>query len=161
MQHIKIDVTDAVSSFPVAIVVSRFNEDITKELQRGAVERLQEFGFASHNISIIEVPGAVEIPLIAKQIAMGAQVKVIIALGAVIRGDTSHYDYVCEQVSNGCQRVALDYNIPVIFGVLTTENEAQAWDRLGGAHGHKGRDAADCALEMYQITRRLETLFQK
>ncbi|ASQ46143.1 6,7-dimethyl-8-ribityllumazine synthase [Legionella clemsonensis] len=156
MQLIKINTNETVNSFPVAIVVSRFNEGISKELQRGAVERLQECGVASHDITLIEVPGAVEIPLIAKQVAMSGLVKVIIALGAVIRGDTSHYDYVCEQVSNGCQRIALDHTLPVIFGVLTTENEAQAWDRLGGQHGHKGRDAADCAIEMYQITRQLE-----
>ena len=69
----------------------------------------------------------------------------------MIRGETTHYDYVCQQVSEGCQRVALDYEVPVVFGVLTTENEAQAWDRLGGQHGHKGVDAADCALAMYGI----------
>lgn len=78
------------------------------------------------------------------------------ALGAVIRGETSHYDYVCDQVSQGCQRVMLDYNIPVIFGVLTTENDEQALARVGGTHGHKGRDAIDCAVSMRSIKQQLQ-----
>ncbi|AHE66994.1 6,7-dimethyl-8-ribityllumazine synthase [Legionella oakridgensis ATCC 33761 = DSM 21215] len=104
---------------------------------------------------MVEVPGAVEIPLVAQQLAKHKQGKVIIALGAVIRGETTHYDYVCQQVSHGCQQVALQQNIPVIFGVLTTENEAQAWDRLGGNHGHKGMDAADAAITMYSVLQQL------
>ncbi|CEK10429.1 6,7-dimethyl-8-ribityllumazine synthase [Legionella hackeliae] len=160
MKHIKVSPNEVVHSFPIAIVVSRFNDAVTQELQKGAIERLKERGFTSQDITVIEVPGAVEIPLIVKQVALSGDVKVIIAQGAVIRGDTSHYDYVCEQVSNGCQRVALDHNIPVIFGILTTENEEQAWDRLGGSHGHKGRDAADCAIEMYQIRQQLEQLYK-
>ncbi len=138
-------------SFPIAIIVSRFNDKITGALKEGAVERLMERGFRKEDISIIDVPGAVEIPLIAKVLAKQNRVKAIITLGAVIRGETTHYDYVCSQVSQGCQRVMLDYEIPVIFGVLTTENEAQAWDRLGGAHGHKGIDAAECAIEMVSL----------
>lgn len=159
MRQIAICSDAKVDSFPVAIVVSRFNQEITQELQRGALERLAERGVKSQDIIVVEVPGAVEIPLIAKRLAISQQVEVIITLGAVIRGETSHYDYVCEQVSNGTQQVALDYDIPVVFGVLTTENDAQAWDRLGGNHGHKGRDAADCAIEMYQISRELEPLY--
>ncbi len=139
------------NSFPIAIIVSRFNQDITSALKDAALERLTERGFRTEDISIIEVPGAVEIPLIAKVLAKQNRVKAIITLGAVIRGETSHYDYVCSQVSQGCQRVMLDYEIPVIFAVLTTENEAQAWDRLGGAHGNKGTDAADCAIEMVSL----------
>jgi 6,7-dimethyl-8-ribityllumazine synthase len=73
----------------------------------------------------------------------------------VIRGETSHYDYVCEQVSQGCQQIALEFEVPVVFGILTTENEAQAWDRLGGQHGHKGVDSADCALAMHAILKRI------
>ncbi|MDI9819311.1 MULTISPECIES: 6,7-dimethyl-8-ribityllumazine synthase [unclassified Legionella] len=146
------------SSFPVAVVVSRFNYAITQELKRGALDRLSERGFRPEDIIVVEVPGAVEIPLVAKRLAMQKQASAIIALGAVIRGETSHYDYVCEQVSNGCQRIALDYDLPVIFGVLTTENEAQAWERLGGSHGHKGKDAADCAIDMYQILNELNSL---
>lgn len=149
MIHIKPCKTQ--KSFPIAIIVSQFNENITHPLQEGAVKRLIDCGINALDITIIEVPGAVEIPLIAKRIAKKGAHSVIIALGAVIRGETTHYDYVCQQVSNGCQNVALEFEVPVIFGVLTTENEAQAWDRLGGQHGHKGVDAADCALAMYSI----------
>lgn len=149
------ELPQSVSSFPLALVVSRFNQAITDALQKGAMERLSERGIKAQDIMLIEVPGAVEIPLIAKRLALSKKVEIIIALGAVIRGETSHYDTVCEQVSAGCQRVALDHNLPIIFGVLTTENEAQAWDRLGGNHGHKGRDAADAALEMHQILNQL------
>ena len=134
--------------FPIAIIVSQFNSEITQELLRGALEQLEITGFKQDQISVIEVPGAVEIPLVAKKIAQKKEVGAIIALGAVIRGETSHYDYVCTQVSNGCQQVMMEYEIPVIFGVLTTENEKQAWDRLGGNHGHKGMDSIKCAIAM-------------
>lgn len=149
MNEFKASVNDLAESFKVAIVVSSFNEPVTQALKQGAVERLCELGVASTDISVYEVPGAVEIPFVAQQLAKSKNVQVIITLGAVIRGETTHYDYVCDQVSQGCQRVMMDYEIPVIFGVLTTENEAQAFDRLGGKHGHKGRDAADCAVIMH------------
>ena len=142
--------------FPIAIVVSLFNRPITQALQDGALEALQAAGFLPEHILVIEVPGAVEIPLIAQRLAKQNKFKAILALGAVIRGDTTHYDYVCEQVSAGCQQVTLTYDVPVVFGVLTTENEAQAWDRLGGAHGHKGHDAVACALSMHHILQTLE-----
>lgn len=138
-------------SFPIAIIVSQFNHDITQELLAGAMKQLTYKGFNRQDVTVVEVPGAVEIPLIAKRLARKEQHAVIIALGAVIRGETTHYDYVCQQVSYGCQHVALEFEIPVIFGILTTENEEQAWDRLGGKHGHKGVDAVDCALAMHSI----------
>lgn len=150
MLHIKAKL-DNKSSFPIAIIVSQFNHEITGELLTGAMQRLTSIGFNTQDITLVEVPGAVEIPLIAKRLAKKNKYAVIIALGAVIRGETTHYDYVCQQVSEGCQRVTLEYETPVIFGVLTTENEAQAWDRLGGKHGHKGVDAVDCALAMHSI----------
>lgn len=139
----------------IAIIVSRFNTSITEKLLQGAMERLKEAGVNDSNISVIHVPGAIEIPLTAQLMAKKKYYQAIICLGAVIRGDTSHYDYVCEQVSQGCQKVMLDYDIPVIFGVLTTENEEQAAARVGGAEGHKGKDAADAALEMVQIVNQL------
>ena len=155
MKHIKACPGDDQEPFPIAIIVSQFNQDITHELQQGAITRLIACGFSAQDIMVVEVPGAVEIPLIAKQLAKKNHYGAIIALGAVIRGETSHYDYVCQQVSEGCQRVALEFDVPVVFGVLTTENEAQAWDRLGGHHGHKGVDAADCALAMVAILKQL------
>ena len=150
MIHIKAS-QDNKSSFPIAIIVSQFNHEITQALLAGAMQRLTSTGFNPEDITLVEVPGAVEIPLIAKRLAKKNKYAVIIALGAVIRGETTHYDYVCQQVSDGCQRVTLKYETPVIFGVLTTENEEQAWDRLGGKHGHKGIDAVYCALAMHSI----------
>lgn len=155
MRLIKARCNEIKSSFPIAVVVSTFNDAITSALKTGTLERLAELGFKETDITLVEVPGAVEIPFVAQILAKNKQVDVVIALGAVIRGETSHYDYVCDQVSQGCQRVMLDHDIPVVFGVLTTENEEQAWDRLGGHHGHKGRDAADCAVEMYLISQQL------
>jgi 6,7-dimethyl-8-ribityllumazine synthase len=131
-----------------AIIVSRFNEEITEGLLHGAQERFAELNISEDALTIIKVPGAVEIPLIAKLLAKQNKYQAIICLGAVIRGETSHYDYVCEQISQGCQRVMLDHEVPVIFGVLTTENEEQAKDRIGGKHGHKGKEAVDAAIEM-------------
>ena len=150
MLHIKANLDDK-CSFPLAIIVSQFNHEITQELLMGAMQRLASIGFDKEQVTLVEVPGAVEIPLIAKRLAKKNKYAVIIALGAVIRGETTHYDYVCQQVSEGCQRVTLEHETPVVFGVLTTENEAQAWDRLGGKHGHKGVDAVDCALAMHSI----------
>lgn len=135
----------------IAIITSRFNEEITKKLKSGSLERFTECGILGDQLMIIDVPGAIEIPLVAKKIAMQKIYDAVICFGAVIRGETSHYDYVCEQVSHGCQQVMLQYDIPIIFGVLTTENEEQAFDRVGGAHGHKGRDAVDAALEMIRL----------
>ncbi|MCH9756498.1 MAG: 6,7-dimethyl-8-ribityllumazine synthase [Gammaproteobacteria bacterium] len=150
MKYIKANVEQA-TAFPIAIVVSLFNRKVTQALQDGALEALKEAGFTPEHITLVEVPGAVEIPLVAKELAKKNKFSAIVTLGAVIRGETTHYDYVCEQVSRGCQDVMLAFDVPVVFGVLTTENEAQAWDRLGGAHGHKGRDAVDCALSMVQV----------
>lgn len=156
MKEVRANPGEYYVSFPIAIVVSTFNEPITNALKDGALKRLSELSFNSANIILVEVPGAVEIPFVANLLAKKGQVEAIIALGAVIRGETTHYDYVCEQVSQGCQRVMLDHDVPVIFGVLTTENDEQAWDRLGGAHGHKGKDAVDCALMMHSIKQQLQ-----
>lgn len=143
--------TGRVESFRVGIVVGQYNHRISSALQEGAFSHLLERGVLEKDIQIIEVPGAVEIPLVAQWLALSKKVDVIIALGTVVRGDTSHYDLVCESASSGCQRVSLDHNIPVVFGVLTTENEQQCWDRLGGKQGHKGIEAADCAITMYRL----------
>lgn len=144
------------SNFNVAIVVSRFNEDITQQLCQGAVDRLHELEFNSEQITVVWVPGAVEIPLTAQILAKTHSYDVIIALGAVIQGETSHMQYVCDQVSQGCQQVMLTFDLPVIFGVLTTHTEEQALERVGGSHGHKGRDAADAAYEMVSIIKQIK-----
>lgn len=139
------------SNRKIAVIVSEFNELITSKLLEGTKDRLFSKGITRDNLLIIKVPGAVEIPLVAKKLATQNSFDAIIALGAVIRGETTHYDYVCEQVSQGVARVMYEYELPVVFGVLTTENKAQALDRVGGTHGHKGHDAAECALAMIQV----------
>lgn len=140
----------------IAIVISLFNEMITTPLLEGCLARLKERGIDVDAVPVTRVPGAVELPLIAQQYARSGNYQAVICLGAVIRGETGHYDYVCQQVSDGCQQVALTHNIPVIFGVLTTENVEQALDRVGGSHGHKGRYAADAALEMVGIMENIQ-----
>lgn len=155
MKYIQAIPGDCHEELHIALVVSLFNQPITQALKEGALHRLEESGFPMKNITVVEVPGAVEIPLMAKLLAKQRKYAAIIALGAVIRGETSHYESVCEQVSQGCLQVMLEAELPVIFGVLTTENEAQAWDRLGGNHGHKGKDATDTALAMVSLARQL------
>ena len=140
----------------VAIVMSLFNHFITGRLASGCIQRLRHQGVLDHHLTLVEVPGAVELPLIAKKLAKTKQYDVIILLGCVIRGDTNHYDYVCQQVSSGCQKVALEMELPVIFGILTTDDEAQALARVGGPHGHKGIDAADAALAMFDIVKKIQ-----
>ncbi len=141
----------------VMIIVSRFNTDVTQKLLTGTHQRLLQLGIIGQDIDVIWVPGAIEIPLVVKLVAEQNKHAVIICLGAVIRGETTHYDYVCSQVSNGCARVGLETRKPIIFGILTIENEAQAYDRLGGAHGHKGHDFAEAAVEMIQVCHALQS----
>lgn len=135
----------------LAIICSRFNSAVTDALLTGALVRAQEWGINVEASAVYRVPGAVEIPLIAKKLAKLNHYHAIVCLGAVIRGETSHYDYVCEQVSQGCQQVMMEYEVPVIFGVLMTENEEQALARAGGVQGHKGREAIDAAVEMAKL----------
>lgn len=129
------------------IIVSRFNEFITSKLLSGAIDELKRHGAKEDNIDIYWVPGAFEIPLIAKKTALTGKYNAIITLGAVIRGTTSHYDYVCAEVSKGVASVGLDTGVPVIFGVLTCENIEQAIERAGTKAGNKGSDAAKSAIE--------------
>ena len=141
--------------FNIAVVVSRFNEPVTEKLLECALERLSELEFSADKITVVHVPGAVELPIVAQRFAKAGNVDAVVCLGAVIRGETTHYDYVCNQASEGCQRVALDYDLPVVFGVLTTENKAQALARVGGKHGHKGSDAIDAAYEMVSVLKQI------
>ena len=142
-------------SVNIAVVISHFNAEITEKLLEGAMERLNEYNCTLEQVTVVKVPGVVEIPLVVKCLAKKSCYDAIICLGAVIRGETTHYDYVCEQVSQGCQRVMLNSDVPVIFGVLTTEDRAQALDRVGGNHGHKGRDAVDAAFDMISVLEQL------
>lgn len=150
-----IDCKDAKSTFTIGVVVSRFNLEISKLLLEGATSRLKESGFSENQITIIWVPGAIEIPITAQRLAQQGVFEAVICLGAVIKGESDHYRYVCEQVSQGCQHVALQNDIPIVFGVLTTENEQQAKDRAGGKEGNKGRNAAETAIEMVVALRQI------
>jgi 6,7-dimethyl-8-ribityllumazine synthase len=116
---------------------------------------LREQGFAEHHITVVRIPGAVEIPLLTQRLARSGHYKAVIALGCVIRRETDHYDYVCTQVSNGCQRVALDHGVPVLFGVLTTHNLEQAIARSTG-NENSGRAAALAAIEMVHVLDELD-----
>ena len=138
------------SRWKIGIVTARFNHLITERLETGCYERLIELGVTQEQIVRVRVPGAVEISLAAQQL-IGRGCDAVIALGAVIQGDTKHFDYVCQAVERGCTEVMLKTKKPVVFGVLTTDNEQQAEERVGGAHGHKGRDAADTAVEMINL----------
>ena len=141
----------------VMIVISRFNMDITQKLLTGTHQRLLQLGIIAQDIEVIWVPGAIEIPLVTKLVAEQNKHAAIICLGAVIRGETTHYDYVCSQVSNGCAHVGLETRKPIVFGILTTENEEQAYERLGGIHGHKGHEFAEAAVEMMQVCHALQS----
>lgn len=144
------------SAGAIAIVVSRFNETITDLLFQGARLRLQELGVPEQLITAVFVPGAVEIPVIATKLAKSGQhYEAIICLGAVIRGETDHYDAVCQQVNYGCQRVALDHGVPIVFEVLMTENEELALARAGTGENNKGREAVDIAMDIISIMKQL------
>ena len=133
------------------IVVARFNEFIGSKLLAGAVDELTRHGAKQENIDVVWVPGAFEIPLTAKKLAKTGKYNAIITLGAVIKGSTSHYDYVCAGVSKGVASVGLETGIPVIFGVLTCDNIEQAIERAGTKSGNKGADAAKSAIEMANL----------
>ena len=133
------------------IVIARFNEFIGSKLLSGAIDELVRHGVKEENIDIIWCPGAFEIPLVAKKAAKTGKYNAIITLGAVIKGSTSHYDYVCAEVSKGVASVSLETSIPVIFGVLTCDNIEQAIERAGTKAGNKGSDAAKSAIEMANL----------
>ena len=137
------------------IVISRFNEFIGGKLLSGAVDELKRHGVDMEDIDIIWCPGAFEIPLVAKKCAKSGKYSAIIALGAVIKGSTSHYDYVCAEVSKGVASVSLETEVPVIFGVLTTDNLEQAIERAGTKAGNKGADAAKSAIEMANLIKNI------
>ena len=134
------------------IVVARFNEFITTKLLGGALDTLHRHGAKDEDVDAAWVPGAFEIPLAAKKMAESGKYDAVICLGAVIRGSTSHYDYVCNEVSKGIAQVSLKTGVPVLFGVLTTENLEQAIERAGSKSGNKGYDCALSALEMISLS---------
>lgn len=139
----------------IAIVISRFNELITKSLLEGALDCLNRLGMPEKDITTIWVPGAYEIPVVAKQLAKNQKYEAIICLGAVIRGATPHFDYVAGQTASGIASIALESTVPVIFGVLTTESIEQALERAGTKSGNKGYESALAAIEMIDLMRQI------
>ncbi len=133
------------------IIVARFNDFIGSKLLAGAVDELKRHGVDENNIDIVKVPGAFEIPLLALKCAKSGKYNAIITLGAVIKGSTSHYDYVCAELTKGIAQVALQTEVPVLFGVLTTDNIEQAIERAGTKAGNKGAEAAKSAIEMANL----------
>lgn len=139
-----------------AVLAARFNAHIVDKLLEGCLARLGELGVDSSRIEIHRVPGAYELPVAALLAAKTGRFDAVIGLGCVIRGDTPHFEYVAGQCAQGLQQVALSQGLPVIFGVLTTNNEQQALDRAGGSHSHAGRNAADAAAEMVALAATLK-----
>ena len=140
----------------IGIVVARFNEFITSKLLGGAVDTLKRHDVNENNIDTAWVPGAFEIPLIAKKMADSGKYDAVICLGAIIRGSTSHYDLVCNETAKGIAQVSLNSNIPVMFGVITTENIEQAIERAGSKAGNKGSECAEGAIEMINLIREID-----
>lgn len=144
------------SGLRIGVVVSRFNDFITRRLLDGALDSLRRHGVPGEAVDVAWVPGAVEIPLAAQRLARTGRYHALLALGAVIRGATSHYDYVCSMTSSGIERVSLECDVPVIFGVLTVDTIEQAVERAGSKAGNKGAEAASAAVEMATLLRQLD-----
>ena len=157
MAKYDVPVTDySIDGAHFAIVAARFNASITEALLEGAVATLAEHGVADDHVNVVQVPGAFEIPITAKRLAASGRYEAIITLGAVVRGGTPHFEYVAGECARGVARVALQENVPVIFGVLTTDTDEQARARAGGKEGNKGCQAAIVGLEMVTLLRRLK-----
>jgi len=140
-----------------ALVVSRFNSFIVDSLQSGAIDALVRHGVPEKNITVIKVPGAFELPLVAKRAAQSGKYAAIIALGAVIRGSTPHFDYVAGECAKGIGQVSMAHDLPVVFGVLTVDSIEQAIERAGTKAGNKGADAAMTAIELVSVLRKLQS----
>jgi 6,7-dimethyl-8-ribityllumazine synthase len=139
----------------ITIVASRFNEPIVERLVGGAVETLLQHGASPSALSIVRVPGAFDLPVVARKVAESGRPDAIIAVGAVIRGETSHFDYVAGECASGLTRIADDTGIPIAFGVLTTDSVEQAEERAGGSEGNRGADAALAAIRLATLIRKL------
>ena len=144
-----------VGSLRIALVASRFNEAVVERLVEGAVQALASHGADPGGLELIRVPGAFDLPPVVRRIAESRQFDAIVALGAVIRGETPHFDYVASECAAGLARIASETGVPVAFGVLTTDTEEQAMERAGGREGNKGADAACAAIELANLMRKL------
>ncbi len=145
-----------IAGYRFALVVSRFNNTVTKKLLEGALRCLKQHRVSKKNVQVFYCPGAFELPQVANQLAFCNEWDAIICLGAVVRGETPHFEYVSSEAARGIQNVALWHALPVVFGVLTTDTLEQALERAGGRHGNKGWDAALAAIEMVDVFNRLK-----
>lgn len=139
----------------IAIIAARFNDTIVERLIEGALDTLRRHGADESRLHLVRVPGAYELPLAAQRLAKSRQADGIVALGAVIRGATPHFDYVCAECASGLSRVSLEYDVPIGFGVLTCDTIEQAWERAGSKAGNKGADAALATIEMLNVLQQL------
>ena len=139
----------------IGIVAARFNDAVVSLLLEAALDTLARHGLNRDNVPVVRVPGAFELPIAARWVARREGADCVVALGAVIRGETPHFDYVCAEAARGIQAASIETDVPVVFGVLTCDDQAQADARAGGDHGNKGREAALAALEMVSLRRRL------
>jgi 6,7-dimethyl-8-ribityllumazine synthase len=155
LQPGKIDGGLSATGFRFGIIVSRFNSFITERLLTAAVDALERAGAASQDVDVVRVPGAFELPLAAKKLAATGKYDALIAIGCVIRGETSHYDYVCSETSRGLQLAQMDTGVPILFCVLTCDTLEQAIDRAGLKGGNKGFEAGLAAIEMAHLSRKL------
>lgn len=144
------------SDISIGVVVAEWNEEITNALLEGAVKTMAEMGVKKYNIHIHYVPGSFELPMGAKLLAKNNDVDAIICLGCVIQGETRHFEFISNAVANGITNVGLQTDIPVVFGVLTTDNYQQALERAGGKHGNKGDEAGATAVKMVELKRKLQ-----
>jgi 6,7-dimethyl-8-ribityllumazine synthase len=149
------ELTEIPADARVAIVAARFNGKIVDELLIGCMRRLSQLGLEGTRVDVYRVPGAFELPVATKALALTGKFSAVICLGCVIRGDTPHFDYIAAETARGLQIISVSEALPVIFGVLTTNTEQQAWDRTGGSHGHAGERAAEAALEMIAVISRI------
>lgn len=147
--------TQDVGSFKIAIVISRYNADLSEEILEAARERLKELEFQDEDVLIVWAPGVLEIPAIAHAIARQKIYAAVVCIGTLIRGETSFYEHACEGLSQTCQTLAVEHQIPVINGILMTETKAQAKERLGGKKGHRVREAINAAYESVSVMRQL------
>jgi 6,7-dimethyl-8-ribityllumazine synthase len=144
------------TGFRIGIVAAKFNQQVTSKLLKACVDTLTDHGVHKENINVVRVPGAFEIPLAARAMVKSGRLDTVICLGAVIRGDTPHFDYICAEVSRGIGQAALDTDVPIIFGVLTTETVAQAVERADPKIFNRGGEAAKSAIEMVKVMRRVK-----
>ncbi|HYE17154.1 MAG TPA: 6,7-dimethyl-8-ribityllumazine synthase [Tepidisphaeraceae bacterium] len=141
----------------IGVAAARFNADLVDELLAGCVRRLAELGVSEKQIELVRVPGAFELPVAARAFAATGRYAAVVCLGAVVRGDTPHFDYVAGECARGLQAVSITSGLPVIFGVLTTNTHQQALERVGGSHGHAGERAAEAAVEMIGVLGAIES----